>query len=299
MTDSHRALDSTENRLSQAIETPLVDAELLIGGLGSRFFSLLQAIEAKKSLVYAAKASGLSYKGAWSMIERAEALSPRPLIERNPGGGQGRGTRLTETGLALLAFHGRVELQKQLFLAGIQQNDVLDPLILQWHRKIRVQTSCRNQWRGEILSLKLGAVRALVTVRLEGGAVLIANLGRNRMVEEKMPYGVPALVLVKSSSVQISPDPQGYQWSHENQMPGTLLALRRDPASIEALIELPGGDRVVMTSAIEEFEALDLSIGHAVRVLINASEVLLAVPVNYGDRSRLIQGSSSQKRDCK
>jgi len=83
----------------------LIEAELIIGGgLNTRLFDLLAAIERQGSLVQGARDAGLSYKGAWQMIERASGLSPRPLIERIVGGGSEKGTRLTETGKVVICW---------------------------------------------------------------------------------------------------------------------------------------------------------------------------------------------------
>ena len=61
-------------------QVSLVTADLrLIGGLNKHFFKLLAAIERAGSINKAANIVGLTYKGAWEMIEcragRTTALS--------------------------------------------------------------------------------------------------------------------------------------------------------------------------------------------------------------------------------
>ncbi|MEY2681282.1 MAG: hypothetical protein RL661_1513, partial [Pseudomonadota bacterium] len=109
----------------------LIDAEFIIGGgLNAKVFNLLAAIEREGSIVHAAKAAGLSYRGAWDMIERASDLSPRPLIAKVIGGGEEKGTRLTETGQSLLAAYRRLQEEKVQFLDRLNAEFGHNPIIL-------------------------------------------------------------------------------------------------------------------------------------------------------------------------
>ena len=261
---------------SHSKQQGFVELELVIGGLGRRFFHLLEAIDELGSIVSAAKASGLSYKGAWDMIERASARSPRPLIERNAGGGQERGTRLTETGKAFVSFYKATESKKQRFLEEVNHLQGPDPLLLQWFRGVHLQGSCRNQWRGEVVSLKFGVVRAVVTVALGGGALITASFSRESMAQMSLEHGRSVILLIKSPSVQILTLEPEFVLSHENQLPGTLLRIRRDPTTVEALVELETGEWVVSTLSVTEFEDLEIAEGDRVTALFSASEVVVA-----------------------
>ena len=117
----------------------------------------------------ASKRAGLSYKGAWDIIERAALLSPRPLIERTAGGGSDRGTHLTETGRGLLSIHRRVEARRVKIVRELNREFASDPLLLQWYRGLILRSSTRNQWVGEILEVNEGIMNAVVTVRLPSG----------------------------------------------------------------------------------------------------------------------------------
>ena len=81
-----------------------VEGELrLAGTLDSRIIGLLKAIDQSGSINQAAKQAGLSYKGAWQMIERANNLAPKVLITTATGGSKGGGTCLTGAGQSLLS----------------------------------------------------------------------------------------------------------------------------------------------------------------------------------------------------
>ena len=86
-----------------------VEGELrLVGSLDGRLMELLKAIENCGSINQAAKNVGLSYKGAWQMIERANNLAPKVLISTATGGAKGGGTCLTSAGQALLQLFMRI-----------------------------------------------------------------------------------------------------------------------------------------------------------------------------------------------
>ena len=78
---------------------------MTIGGQklgGQDRVELLSAIAAHGSITAAAKAVGISYKGAWDAIEAMNNLAGEPLLERVAGGKGGGGTRLTSRGTQLV-----------------------------------------------------------------------------------------------------------------------------------------------------------------------------------------------------
>ena len=77
--------------------------------------ALLAQIAELGSITRAAKAVGISYKGAWDAIDELNNLAERPLVERSVGGKGGGGARLTAEGERLLALYRRLEaLQAQV-----------------------------------------------------------------------------------------------------------------------------------------------------------------------------------------
>src|SRR6185369_14777996 len=70
------------------------------GGHGR--IALLAAIADCGSITQAAKAVGISYKGAWDAIDTMNNLAGEPLVERLAGGKGGGGTHLTQRGRQLV-----------------------------------------------------------------------------------------------------------------------------------------------------------------------------------------------------
>ena len=89
----------------------LLSADLrLAGRLDARFFALLQALDSTGSITAAARTAGLSYKGAWLLLEGACNLANAPLLHTATGGVGGGGTRLTAAARDLL--HAWTALQE-------------------------------------------------------------------------------------------------------------------------------------------------------------------------------------------
>jgi len=89
--------------------------------LDKRMIALFKAIDETGSINQAAKQAGLSYKGAWQMINRANLTAPIPLIITTTGGKQGGGTCLTVSGKELLKLFNRLEGQYMQFLLQMDQ----------------------------------------------------------------------------------------------------------------------------------------------------------------------------------
>ena len=70
---------------------------------------LLEGIREHGSISAAGRASGMSYKRAWALIEAMNTAFREPLVEASRGGAVGGGARLTAAGETVLALYRRVE----------------------------------------------------------------------------------------------------------------------------------------------------------------------------------------------
>ncbi len=66
---------------------------------------LLDAIAATGSISAAARSLGMSYRRGWLLVDVMNRCFATPLVETQPGGGKGAGTRLTDAGRAALAAY--------------------------------------------------------------------------------------------------------------------------------------------------------------------------------------------------
>jgi len=70
---------------------------------------LLDAIAEHGSISAAGRATGMSYRRCWLLVDEMNRCFHEPLVRALPGGGRERGARLTEAGRAMLDAYRRLE----------------------------------------------------------------------------------------------------------------------------------------------------------------------------------------------
>jgi len=70
---------------------------------------LLDAIAREGSISAAGRALGMSYRRAWLLVDVMNRCWAEPLVETRPGGGEGKGARLTPCGREVLAAYRALE----------------------------------------------------------------------------------------------------------------------------------------------------------------------------------------------
>lgn len=257
---------------------PLLQGELrLAGRLDGRFFDLLAALSLTGSLQKAAKASGYSYKGAWLVLDAAQALTHAPLVDAATGGAGGGGTRLTAAGHALLAAWRELQARHARFLheqaAWLETQPALGALL----KRMSMKTTARNQFFGRIAAITPGPATTTVSVALDGGQEVTASLTTQAAQELQVHAGQEALALVKSSEVVLVTDFGGYRLSARNQLAGTVSRVQRGAVSSLIGVTLPGGAVVTASVTNDAVDALGLAAGQPATAVFKAYAVMLAV----------------------
>lgn len=266
--------DSTRN----SAPPNLVDGELrLAGGLNERLFGLLAAIEATGSINRAAKTVGLSYKGAWEMVERANNLAPKMLISTATGGQHGGGTRLTPAGKELLALFSSLLADHRQFLQQLNRQLAETPDVLFLLRRMIMKASARNQFFGKVTAVRPGVVTTEVEVGLKGGNKIIATVTKSSEETLGIKEGVEVVALIKAPHVIVVTDTGGYRLSARNQLTGTISNVRKGSVNAEVVIDLSAGDLIAATVTNESVDALGLVVGGQATAVFKAGMVILGV----------------------
>lgn len=77
--------------------------------IGPGKIELLRAVAEHGSISAAARAAGLGYKRAWSLLDELQRSIPVPIIETAAGGSKGGGAKVTAAGRALLEHYDELE----------------------------------------------------------------------------------------------------------------------------------------------------------------------------------------------
>jgi molybdate transport system regulatory protein len=256
--------------------TTWVDGELrLIGALDSRMIGLLRAIDQSGSINQAAKQVGLSYKGAWQMIERANNLAPKVLITTSTGGSKGGGTCLTHAGQSLLQLFTRLEQQHQHFLQQLNQDLANDPDMQMLLKRQVIKTTATNQLFGTISAIQTGAVNAEALVKLKGGEQIAASLTLTGFKQLELSIGSDVLLLINDPEIIVVTDLGNYPLTARNCLLGTVIRVQYDGVDSEIVINLPSGDSLVATISQVSALALGLNPGILAYAVFKSNAVIL------------------------
>lgn len=241
-----------------------------------RRLGLLGRVGALGSITAAAKDCGLSYKGAWSIVEALNAASDVPLVETSAGGARGGGARLTAAGARLVSAYRRVDAERLKFLRGLGgKAGELAPM-LGWLRRLSMRTSARNQFFGRVASLRRGAVNAELSLRLAGGDRLVAVITNASLDDLGLRRGDEAFALVKASWITLAVGEKP-RVSAGNVFRGVVETVREGPVSAEVSLRLSGGTPVVAVLTRDSVRDLGLAPGSGAWAFVNAANVIIGV----------------------
>ena len=255
-----------------AADGSLLSAELrLAGRLDARFFALLQAVHDTGSINKAARTAGLSYKGAWLMLESAGNLAHEPLLRTERGG-----TTLTAAALALLDAWRTLQHDHREFLRAQEARLAHLPALQGLLRRMSMKTTARNQFAGVVKAVQSGPVSATVTIVLKSGDEIVATMTADAARRLKLRKGKEALALVKASAIVLVTDFAGWQLSARNQLAGTVSRIERGAVSSLVVLTLPGGMTLTASVTNEGVEALGLKVGTPATAVFKAYAVMVA-----------------------
>ena len=256
---------------------PWLEGELRLSGIDNRMINLLQAVADTGSISQAAKLCGLSYKGAWQIIERANNSAPKILVNTAIGGNQGGGTSLTDTGRGLLDLYASLEAKHQEFLSLLNQSLLDDPEMRILLQHLAVKTSSQNQLFGTVTVIALGSVNAEICIKLSEnlGTKVTVSLSTVRDLELKV--GMDVVLLISSAEIIITNENDNYSYSAANRLSCSVIRINLDDVNAEIGVLLPNGETLTSLITRESAMAMKLINGSSAWVLFESNAPVLAV----------------------
>lgn len=242
---------------------------------GSDRIALLAKIHETGSITAAARAVGMSYKGAWDAIDAMNNLADEPLVTRAAGGKGGGGTRLTERGRRLVETFAALEKVHHRFLQQFETLTDASAIDIELIRSLMFRTSARNQFSGRVTVIHKGAVNDTVELALPGGEHVVATLTSESTEDLGLVPGVEAIALIKASSVMLALPDEHMRLSARNQFAGTVTQVTPGAVNAEVRVRLAGGSVMTATITSESATGLGLAEGTAVVAIVKASSVIL------------------------
>jgi molybdate transport system regulatory protein len=140
-----------------------------------------------------------------------------------------------------------------------------------------MKASARNQFKGTVKEVIIGAVNAEVHVGLNGGATIVASITKESAENLAIKTGTEVIALVKAPQIIIVTDFGGYRLSARNQLSGTITQVKPGAVNTEVDIELAGDEQIAATVTNESAETLGLRKGQPATVVFKAGAVILGV----------------------
>lgn len=249
------------------------------GQVGADRIALLQAIADGGSISSAARAMGLSYKGAWDAVQALNNLFEHPLVVARPGGRHGGAAEVTDEGLALISAFRAIEAELSHVL-GCLEGRIGDsrrgPLrTLLW--SLGMKTSARNALRGVVDRIVPGVVSSEVVLKVSDRLEIVAVITQESVEDLGLAPGVPAIALIKSSFIILASDEGSLRTSARNRLAGVVSHVERGAVNDVVTLDIGGGKSLTATVTHESAERLELRPGERATALIKASHVILAV----------------------
>ncbi|GLQ98456.1 TOBE domain-containing protein [Dyella mobilis] len=242
---------------------------------GADRIALLAKIAETGSITAAARAVGMSYKGAWDAIDAMNNLADEPLVMRAAGGKGGGGTHLTERGQRLIETFAALESVHRQFLAHFESLADASATDITLIRSLMFRTSARNQLSGRVVAIRKGVINDTVELELPGGERVVATLTSESTLDLGLEVGTEAIALIKASSVLVGLPDHRVRLSARNQFPGTVIQVTLGPVNADVRIRLAGGSVMSAVVTVESATALELQEGLAVMAIVKASSVIL------------------------
>ena len=144
-----------------------------------------------------------------------------------------------------------------------------------------MKTSARNQFHGEVVALRTGAVNDEVEIGLGHGHSVVAVITHESVESLGLEVGAKAFALVKASSVLIATDLPPGRLSARNQFKGTVTHREQGADNDEVVLSIGGDDSPlsiapIVTSA--SAKSLGLEPGVEATAFFKASSVIVGVP---------------------
>ncbi len=244
---------------------------------GARRVALLAAIERLGSITQAAKAVGLSYKGAWDTIGAMGNLAGEPLVETAVGGNGGGRSRLTPRGETLVHNFALIQQEHAGFVERLnrQARGLHDDYALM--ESLAMKTSARNQFAGSVESIRKGAVNDEIDLQVIGGLHIVATVTRASRTELGLQVGAKAFALIKAASIIVMTGGGDVRLSARNQLQGSVSRIVPGAVNTEVVIDLPGGGTVASIVTQASAQSLGLAVGSPATAVFKASSVIVGV----------------------
>ena len=185
------------DRSSFSLESNLLLKKNTEDFLSLKRILLLENITIYGSISEAAKVSGISYKTAWSWIEKMNALAPKPLVQKISGGKGGGGTIVTAYAKELICLYEEVEALHKKHLRTLET-------AFEHLEDEKMRSFSFSRLNAEVLEVSKHEKRATLALRLGCGSLITAQAPWAFVEVNSLKTASKISILIESEAVSVS-----------------------------------------------------------------------------------------------
>jgi len=245
--------------------------------LQQRRIELLEKIDECGSISKAAKAVGMSYKGAWDAVNSMNNLADKPLTINVTGGRSGGGTTLTDEGRRLIQMFRAVESEQSRALENIGKNAADIDRVFKMMRRISMRISAKNILFGTVSEIRIEKLLAEICLELKSGHRIHSVITKESVDSLCLQVGEEAYAVIKASSVMVLVDAVGTRLSTRNLVSGKVVSIRTGELMGEVVLDIGGGTTLAATITSGGAQSLAVGEGDEACAVIDASNVIIGI----------------------
>jgi len=141
-----------------------------------------------------------------------------------------------------------------------------------------MKTSARNYFEGAVLCINHGAVNDEVEIVLDSSntrmtAIITSNSTKSLGLEP----GKKVIALIKAQWVILVDGHDGIRYSARNQLPGTVVSVKKGVVNAEVNMRLDGGESMTIGVIESSLNSMGIEAGMRLVAMVKASHVILGV----------------------
>ena len=245
---SHK--QSEDGRSSFSLESNLLLKKNDEDFLTLKRIELLENITVYGSIAEAAKVSSISYKTAWSWIEKMNALAPKALVQKISGGKGGGGTLVTAYAKELICLYDEVEALHKKHLATLET-------AFEHLEDEKMKSFSFSRLNAEVLDISRHEKRATLSLKLECGQLISAQAPWAYVEVNSLQEGSLISILIESEAVSVSKSVEK-EISSRNKLKTKVNDITINGQDV--LLTLVLDDNTILTSQITHKSYTDMNI---------------------------------------
>jgi len=251
----------------------LLTSELLLKKNEDDFLSmkkvaLLENVRDYGSMTKAAKALGITYKTAWTWIEKMNALSPTSLVEKVSGGKDGGGTIITVYAKELIRIYHEVDALHQKHLEAMQDSFV------HIEDDITQKTFSFSRLNAVVVEIQKYDKNVELLLKLKCGLSVIAYSSLPFVKINAIKVGSEVIALVESDAVSLSKLDKK-EISSRNRLQAKIIDTVFEGKDVLLTLMLSENENLTSRITLKSFQDLQLQKHDMVMAMFKAYNVTL------------------------